>query len=257
MDDPKSVKAANICINSIHETKSPILPFIFPAIDSSRAMKEADARNLEYSYPLGMPRQEYGLMLTPYATKDINKRIGCFLSHFSLWEMISDMDPLSYFIILEQDAKFINQFDKDYFDDVMEQKFICSLNSPIGATRKAALFDKLLKEEYKNSNETFIDILQEEDDNEELELDENADVIKELKHFDIPMIDEKHIPQGLPGNSAYIITPEAAKKLIGATYEIGIWPNDALMCAQFFGDMLHCAYPYYTKVQGNESTTSL
>lgn len=257
LDDPKSLKAAQTCIQSIRDTKSNILPFIFPAVDQIRALRESEARQLEYSYPTGIARGEYNLLLTPYSTKTLEKRIGCFMSHFILWETIAEMDPLSYSIILEQDAKFINQFDQDYFDAVVEQEFICSLNSPIGATRKAAKFDKMLKENYETDNETFIEIDFSADDEEAIYLNEENHPIMEIKHFNVPWIDEEHIPQGLPGNSAYIITPMAAKKLIDMTYQIGIWPNDAMMCKQFFGDMLQCAYPYYTKVQGHESTTSL
>lgn len=268
VNDPESMKAATKCLKSIQDTKSNIIPFIFPAIDKDNALREADKRSLEYSYPTGVARMEQNLLLSPYATADINKRIGCFMSHFILWEMIAEQDPLNHYIILEQDAKFISSYDQEYFDDIMELDFICSLNTPIGATRKASLFDKMLKKEYETQNDFYVEVELEDDEEggdeieEEIyeteEIEEEADDEEtELRHFPVPWIDEKQVPQGLPGNSAYIITPGAAKKLIQATYYLGIWPNDALMCKQIFPDMLYCAYPYYTKVQGNKSTTSL
>ena len=64
------------------------------------------------------------------------------------------------------------------------------------------------------------------------------------------------MPQGLAGNSAYIIKPAFAKKLIDKLKEKGGWPNDSLMCKQFFPDQLKVVYPYFTKVQGIQSTTT-
>ena len=64
------------------------------------------------------------------------------------------------------------------------------------------------------------------------------------------------IPQGLAGNSAYIIKPWAAKKVIQEVKEIGAWPNDALLCYQNFS-FLAVTKKYYTRVQGLPSTTTL
>ena len=38
--------------------------------------------------------------------------------------------------------------------------------------------------------------------------------------------------------------------------EVGCWPNDALMCKQLFPNELKVIYPYYTRVQGIQSTTT-
>ena len=65
------------------------------------------------------------------------------------------------------------------------------------------------------------------------------------------------LPQGLAGNSAYIIKPYFAQKLLDKLKQVGAWPNDAIMCNQFFPGELKVVYPYYTKVQGIESTTTL
>jgi hypothetical protein len=70
----------------------------------------------------------------------------------------------------------------------------------------------------------------------------------------VPWVTDRIIPQGLPGNSAYVIKPWAAQQLIDAQHSIGWWPNDAIMCRQLF-DWLRVVKPYYTRVQGLASTT--
>ena len=71
----------------------------------------------------------------------------------------------------------------------------------------------------------------------------------------IPTIDEYYIPQGLAGNSAYIIKPEAARQLIDLVKIHGLWPNDAIMCKQLIKKM-GVSKNFYTKIQGLPSTTS-
>lgn len=249
LNNESARKSVDVCLDSIRQTKSPITASVFPAIDHLRVETEMANEGLEYTYPLGVSRMEYGMNLYPYETKDIRKRIGCFMSHYRLWQMISEnICPYSFAIILEQDAEFTNTFDVEYFEEVLETNFICSLNSPMNATRKASVFDRKLKLAHKEENDTG------EMSTEE---DEVLYHIPPLNHFKVPWIDTKDIPQGLPGNSAYIITPSAADHLIKKTHEIGIWPNDALICKQFFDEFLYCAYPYITKVQGKRSTTTL
>ena len=69
-------------------------------------------------------------------------------------------------------------------------------------------------------------------------------------------VDDVEVPQGLAGNSAYLITPKGAKKLLDKVREVGLWPNDAVMCKQFF-PWMQVVYPYYTTIQrGLKSTTS-
>jgi hypothetical protein len=76
---------------------------------------------------------------------------------------------------------------------------------------------------------------------------------------DIPKIDmdgELPLPMGLAGNSAYIIKPHAATKLLEKVEEIGMWPNDAIMCKQLFPSLLKVVYPYYSNTQKTISTTT-
>jgi GR25 family glycosyltransferase involved in LPS biosynthesis len=63
------------------------------------------------------------------------------------------------------------------------------------------------------------------------------------------------VPQGLAGNSAYIIKPKGAEELIMAVEKYGAWPNDAIMCKQLIPNM-GVTRRFYTKVQGLPSTTT-
>lgn len=178
---------------------------------------------IEWNYPWN--REIYdsslGLLKTPYATKNKRAKIACALSHYSLWKYCEDCSqPV---LILEHDAEFIKKLDFEY---LLESKYeIIGLNSPIGATRKSSLFDKIIK---SNPN----------------------------RLQPIPKIDKDKIPQGLAGASAYLLKPYGAKKILDKVKEVGLWHNDALLCRQLFGSMMAVTKTYYTRVQkGLESTT--
>ena len=117
--------------------------------------------------------------------------------------------------ILEHDAVFTRRFDLTDFEGGA-----MALNDPAGATFRAQEYDRALS------------------------LGINA----------VPWVTDRIIPQGLPGNSAYVIKPWAAQQLIDTQDRIGWWPNDAIMCRQLF-DWLRAVKPYYTRVQGLASTT--
>ena len=72
----------------------------------------------------------------------------------------------------------------------------------------------------------------------------------------VPRIDEFNIPQGLAGNSAYVIKPAGAKLMLELSQEYGMWPNDALMCYQLV-PKLGVTRNFYTRIQGLRSTTTL
>ena len=65
-----------------------------------------------------------------------------------------------------------------------------------------------------------------------------------------------YVPQGLACNSAYVIKPSGAKKMIELTKEHGMWPNDALMCKQLIST-LGVTRNFYSTIQGLRSTTTL
>ena len=244
-NDHDSTVATRRLLLSIKDSRSNIEPFVFDAVTArnvktvhERLFGRSTIKKVSYTYPLeGETRYDMktGLELSGYKTKDINKRIGCFLSHYTLWKNCIEADkPI---MILEQDALFTNRFDYGIIKESFKGD-ILGLNNPIGATRLASVYDKTLKDiwELRSSKR------------------------KQNPKYDVyeaPWVDKnKMIPQGIAGNSAYIIKPAGARKLIELTAEHGIWPNDALMCKQLMPGKLQHIYPYITKVQGGKSTTS-
>ena len=72
----------------------------------------------------------------------------------------------------------------------------------------------------------------------------------------VPYVDsDRQVPQGLAGNSAYIIKPTGANHLIGLVKEYGLWPNDAIMCRQLVTG-LGVTKKFYTNTQKLKSTTT-
>lgn len=143
------------------------------------------------------------------------------LSHLTLWEKCFDeREPI---LVLEHDAIFTGKLS---YDSLLESRYgIIGINEPFGATRMATAFHRMLQE-------------------------------SKSEVANVPRIDNINIPQGLAGNSAYIIKPWAAEEMLGLVNEYGLWPNDALMCYQLF-PLLGVSKTYYTKVQRTASTTTL
>lgn len=215
---PASVAAADRCIRS---ADIPVKKF--EAITEEYASKVLRDLGLQWNYPWKGEELDIksGLKKSAYKTANPLKRVACFLSHYVLWKKCVESDePI---IILEHDAIFIRPFESYAF---MKAKCdIISLNDPRGATRKAQDFHA--------------------------ELQRNPQTIQR-----VPTIDDLMVPQGLPGNSAYIIKPSGARKMMDLAKEFGAWPNDALMCKQLI-QSLGASKIYYTKVQGTRSTTTL
>ena len=178
---------------------------------------------LEWTYPWEGERIDLksGLTLKSYPTKVREKRIACFLSHYQLWEnVIQNDEPI---LVLEHDAMFHKKLEPEY---ILESDYdIIGINDPRGATRQS-------KEYYDKVTSNVQPIIP------------------------VPRIDNFNVPQGLAGNSAYIIKPNGAKQLIEATKKYGAWPNDALMCYQII-EKLGVTNKFYTRVQGLRSTTTL
>lgn len=220
---------------SIEESKSDIDVYTSAAVVPETlidTMKSYFSGIMEYTYPVTEADNRFdirsGLKLTAYPTQDIKKRISCFMSHYVLWKHCVDIDE--DIMILEHDAVWTNRrFDYKHIQERFKGS-ILGLNSPLGATRKAQLFDDKLKS--KSIGSTLPEIMP------------------------CPWIDDHVVPQGLAGNSAYIIKPKGAKALIELTVEHGIWPNDAIMCKQLLPAQLQCVYPYYTYVRSEKSSTS-
>ena len=148
--------------------------------------------------------------------------VGCFMSHFSLWE--ESVRTNERIMVLEHDARFIKKLPSDRTFNNCKYDII-GINDPSMATRKSKLYhDKILE-----GTQFF---------------------------QPVPTIDEFNVPQGLAGNSAYVIKPEGARKMLALAEEHGMWPNDALMCKQLI-NTIGVTKNFYTRVQGLRSTTTL
>jgi len=152
-------------------------------------------------------------------TRDINKRIACGLSHYMLWKTaVSTKTPI---LVLEHDAIFQHAIDFDITRTPFE---ILGINNPLGCTRKSRdYYDQIV-----NNPQPY-----------------------QL----VPWIDDQIVPQGLAGNSAYIITPSGGQQLIKLVKEYGLWPNDAIMCRQLVR-RLGVTKKFYTHIQNLRSTTT-
>ena len=184
---------------------------------------------LKWTYPWNKPVDDFasGLTLHPYMTAEPKKRIACFLSHYTLWKMCDESNEP--FFIFEHDAIFI---DKSLpVEDLKKSHYhIIGLNHPFKATRRASVYDQVIREGHNEDNYGIVRA---------------------------PKIEDSNVPQGIAGNSAYFIKPEGAKTMLKLIKEYGCWPNDALMCRQLI-HRLGATKKYYTKVQSAaRSTTTL
>ena len=215
--NPRSVAAAERC------KKSTDLPIkTFEAVTEGYAEKMLRDLRLQWNYPWKGEEHDMkaGLRKSAYQTANPLRRVACFLSHYLLWKRCAEQDePL---IVLEHDAIFIKPFDETAF--MKAECDIISLNDPRGATRKSMDYHEKIQQRPQEVQP-------------------------------VPRIDKPEVPQGLAGNSAYIIKPSGARKMIKLVKEFGAWPNDAIMCYQLIQG-LGVTKTYYTKVQGTQSTTS-
>lgn len=219
-----SIEAAQRCRLS---TNMELIPW--DATTANNAEYDLKKAGLEWTYPWQGVTNDLrsGLQLSAYETANPRARIGCFMSHYGLWNhCVSINEPI---MILEHDAIFVQALDDKSIRQILESSYgIIGINDPRGATRKSGDYHNLVQD--YNTDELVVPV---------------------------PKIDAINIPQGLAGNSAYIIKPNAAKKLIDLSQVLGAWPNDALMCYQnFTGRVLGQTKKYFTQVQGIRSTTT-
>jgi GR25 family glycosyltransferase involved in LPS biosynthesis len=177
---------------------------------------------LRWNYPWEGEVADFasGLTKKAYPTKNKEARISCALSHYRLWQQCIKLDePI---LILEHDAYFVNKID---FNPAVVNFTVLGINNPLGATRRAKVYYDA--------------------------------ILSSINPYQlVPYVDEdRKVPQGLAGNSAYILKPKGAAHLIATAKEFGLWPNDALMCAQLITG-LGVSRKFYTNIQGLESTTS-
>jgi GR25 family glycosyltransferase involved in LPS biosynthesis len=236
-DNPDSVKLSQRCIQSIEETKMPVDVHVSNAVvpktlpDTLHSyFRNSEIPNIYYTYPKTPEENRHdlrsGLQLSAYPTADLDKRVSCLMSHYVLWQYAIQNDET--IMILEHDAIFSRMFDPN----IEFSGSILGLNDPRGATRRSNVFHDKVKEP--------------------IPLDK---IVKPVAK-DIPWIDDKLVPQGLAGNSAYIMKPKGARMLCELIAEHGLWPNDAIMCKQLMPGQLKTLYPYVTYVKQERSFTS-
>jgi len=164
-----------------------------------------------------------GLQQFPYKDASgnfasIDTKVACSMSHYMLWTRCVQLDePI---LILEHDALFLRAVPDVEFNG------ICQINDPTGATRKGNWWS--------------------------LQMEHRGEGVFEKTW--ITSESERLTPDGLAGNSAYMVKPWAAQELIDTFHKIGVWPNDATMCKQIF-PYLEEYYPFITKVEQTQSTS--
>jgi len=225
-DSEYSLQKAQVCEESLHFCKGVEINR-FEATqpkDIKAHTKEVFGRDIPWTWPLSESQNQLdfksGLFKRAYAAKDQNRVIACALSHYRLWKLCTE-EPI---LILEHDAIFIRDLDLNELNATNWGAL--GLNNPIGNTRKGLKYDEMVFSMGPGIHR-------------------------------VPCIDEPGeppLPMGLAGNSAYIIKPTFAKKLLKEVENLGMWPNDAIMCRQLFPE-LKVVYPYSTKVQKGLSTT--
>jgi len=225
-----SCQGVEDCIKSSRQVDNDFEIEKFAAIDEWAVNPCMSNNNIEWTYPWEGTKHDlyYGLELKAYPTANPARRMACFMSHYLLWKECSMGDEP--FLILEHDALFTRKLVTEDFmyrrKNWMDKPYIIGINNPLKATRKSREFYTAVYMEAR------------------------CDIMVP------PTIDRWRVPQGLAGNSAYIITPSAAKDVLEKVKTLGAWPNDALLCQQIF-PYLRVTTDFYTRVQGLESTTTL
>ena len=246
INNSASTAAARVVMQSIRDTDSQLLPYIVPATTPETLdndLKLFGLKKSDWTYPSAGEKRidiKTGLHLSGYNAKNMDKVISCMVSHMKCW--LSASAHIFPIVVLEHDAIFKRKFDafkgmtgtESNKYEILSSKGIIGLNNPRGATRKSATyFDKVIE----SSND-------------------GKEYFSGHKIVDVPWVDDdRYSPQGLAGNSAYYIAPNMAKNLLRKVLEVGLWPNDALMCKQFFPNQLKQMYPFMTELQGVGSTT--
>ncbi len=225
-DNTISMNAAKKCYWSLMKYNSEVVIQNFQQTSPNTIKKDLESltplAHLEWNYPADNESkidQETGMRVPGYRANDQSKVFACLVSHIRLWYKSIELNQ--EIMILEHDAIFTRKYEEFKWEGG-----VLGLNDPRGATHTSMLYHQL--------------------------------VSRSKGIHDAPWVKPRlDIPQGLAGNSAYIIKPNFAQRLLNKLLEKGGWPNDAIMCKQFFLEDLKVVYPYYTTLQGIQSTTTL
>lgn len=230
-----SEQAAANCIESSKKVGNDFDIEVFDAVVPKQVNKLLKDFKIRWNYPWEGEVFDFktGLKKKAYPTVNREARIACALSHYTLWHKCANQsisvpgtslqvgipEP---FLILEHDARFVSKLDYDYIENSNYE--IVGINNPLFATRLANFFKKKVEEGKREI-------------------------------VPAPNIDTYEVPQGLAGNSAYVIKPKGADNMLKLVNDHGLWPNDALMCRQLVSK-LGVTKKFYTEVQGTPSTTT-
>ena len=212
-------------------------PELFSATIAEQVPELMARFKLTWNYPWQGTETDLhtGLKKSAYPTTNKNNRIACALSHYRLWaQCVHSNKPM---LIMEHDAYFTDRL-KGYYAILDDNRWdIVGINEPRGNTRKAQVFHQKVCEavDPEHSEASYYN--------------DKIDIVP------VPTIDTFDVPQGLAGNSAYIIKPNGAKNLLVAVKKYGLWPNDAIMCKQLIPRMGVTKY-HFTDTQKLWSTTS-
>ena len=214
----------NRLLKSYQDTEQEFSINNFEASTPFTAESEMNDFDITWNYPWEGKVSDIksGLIKSAYPTADKRKRISCFMSHWYLWQKCVKLDET--ILLLEHDSRLIKKLPADS-TFARSPYDIIGINDPSMATRKSKVYHDMILE-----REDFFQ--------------------------SVPRIDEFNIPQGLAGNSAYVIKPEGAQHMLNLANEYGMWPNDALMCYQLV-PKLGVTRNFYTRIQGLRSTTTL
>lgn len=204
----------------------------FNAITPANVQNEIVKLKIQWNYPWEGVQLDLatGLKKSAYPTKNRLARVACAVSHYKLWKACAALNkPI---LIMEHDAYFTQRL-KGYYSILDDTRFdIIGINTPIGNTRRAQVFHQKVLEAQ-----------------DPMHSDNHTDIIL------VPAIDNFDVPQGLAGNSAYIIKPNGARNLIVAVQRYGLWPNDAIMCKQLIPRM-GVTKMYFTDCNHNLKSTT-
>jgi GR25 family glycosyltransferase involved in LPS biosynthesis len=191
----------------------------FDAVTKDNARRVMEAHGLRWTWPNVEPDvcRYTGLKRHVYKTADPMARLGCSMSHYMLWaQCAANNEPL---LILEHDAVFLRGL-----PELPAQFGAVMLNNPDGATPRGQQW-----RHYIEAN-------------------------KGTGVHDKTIVFDDGRPDGLAGNSAYIISPHAARVCIRAFTEYGVWPNDATLCRQLVPGLME-VYPFVTETWQTQSTS--